>query len=402
MRFAPGFLAAALVMVSACAPAQPSPPAAPPKPAATSPSKADQAAPPAASPVAKPAEKPAPKPSAEWEQTVAAAKGEGRVVVIGGPGDGVREGMTQGFQRKYPEIQVEFSGVVGSQIAPRVLAEVSSGQRVTDIVVTGTTTIIESLLGANALERIPPFLVGPETQDLTVWRGGKFSFADEAGQYNMVISAYAKGPFVYNTTVVNPSQFTSWKDLLQPNWKGKIAMVDPRLAGGGLATATFWYAAPALGKEFIQSFFANDVTIATDNRQLLDWVARGQYPIEIGAGDLETVEAIRRQLPIKYLEPTALREGAYVTAGGGSMAILANPPHPNATKVYLDYLLSQQGQLEYSRGGGFPSMRRDVPTDHILDVLVPKDGVQYQDNHSERYVRMRGEIIEFLNTVLPR
>jgi len=101
------------------------------------------------------------------------------------------------------------------------------------------------------------------------------------------------------------------------------------------------------------------------------------------------------------MDPTRMREGDYLTAGNGVVAVARNAPHRNAVAVYLDYLLSRDGQLAWSKAVGFASQRRDVPADHVPALLVPREGVVYQENHAERYVRLRTEILEFLRTAMP-
>jgi ABC-type glycerol-3-phosphate transport system substrate-binding protein len=97
-----------------------------------------------------------------------------------------------------------------------------------------------------------------------------------------------------------------------------------------------------------------------------------------------------------------LREGSYITPGNGNLAVLTNYPRPNALKVYLNWLLSPEGQLTWSRATGFPSQRRDVPTDHVLSVYVPKDGVPYMDGYSESYAPRAEQVSAFMETVLKR
>src|SRR4030095_4410906 len=81
----------------------------------------------------------APKIS-EWEKTVAAAKGEGRVVIMGPAGADVRDAFTEGFQKKYPGIRVDYNGMAGAQVAPKLLNELSAGVYRTVFVVFGTIT----------------------------------------------------------------------------------------------------------------------------------------------------------------------------------------------------------------------------------------------------------------------
>jgi iron(III) transport system substrate-binding protein len=210
-----------------------------------------------------------------------------------------------------------------------------------------------------------------------------------------------KAPFVYNPDMVNPDEFTSYRNLLDPRWKGKIAFRDPRQAGGGLASATFMYTTQSLGKDYLQQLFKQDIVISTDDQQLVDWVARGQHPIVIGPSDTLVNEYVSKGLPVRGLDSARMKEGAYYTAGNGSLVVVRNAPHPNALKVYLDYLLSKDGQTAWTKSQGFPSLRRDVPTANVQDLLIPKENVTYQQNSSEQYVKMQPEIVKFLNSILP-
>ena len=119
--------------------------------------------------------------AAEWAEVVAAAKREGKVVVVGPQGTETRDALVEGFQRKYPEIQVEHSGAAGAQLPPKLLAEQKSERYSVDLLVQGTTTVITGLLAVKAVIPIQPFLAGPNTADASVWLNKKFSFADEAG-----------------------------------------------------------------------------------------------------------------------------------------------------------------------------------------------------------------------------
>ena len=84
------------------------------------------------------------------------------------------------------------------------------------------------------------------------------------------------------------------------------------------------------------------------------------------------------------------------------MVVFKEAPHPNATKLYLDYFLSKEGQLAWTNAAGIASYRRDVPHDKVADFLVPQEGVKYQDNSSEELVKMKSEIVAYLDTVWPK
>ena len=105
---------------------------------------------------------------------------------------------------------------------------------------------------------------------------------------------------------------------------------------------------------------------------------------------------------LEQLKPDVLKEGTYITTGNGSIAIPRSAPHPNALQVYVDFFLSQEGQLVWSKAANFASLRRDVPKDHVPDVLVPKEGSSYVDLSAEKYIRTREEVTRFVKTIMPR
>jgi ABC-type Fe3+ transport system substrate-binding protein len=340
---------------------------------------------------------------AEWEKTVAAAKKEGKVVILGPAGADIRDAFTRGFQKKYPEIEVDFSGMSGSQVAPRLLAELGARKYVTDVVIAGTTTAVGALMPANAIVPLQPFLAGSESHDLSKWRDGKFDFSDKAGQYNLVYGNRIQVAFVYNPTLVGRGKIRSWKDFLNPEWRDKIAMRDPRRAGAALGWATVWYSAPGFGKDFLRQLFGTQqIFISNDERQLLDFVARGRHPLAIGPSGVLAFEYNSKGLPVELFGSADLDEGGVLSASNGTLMVPRNSPHPNATKVYIDYLLSREGQTLWSKASGLTSRRRDVPTDHIPGVLVPKEGVNYMDDYKEDFVNLRDEVVGFLNTLLTR
>jgi iron(III) transport system substrate-binding protein len=340
--------------------------------------------------------------TSEWDQVVTAAKREGKINLIGPPGSEVPAALTAGFQKKYPEIQADFNGLTTQQATARLRNELAAGINQTDIFITGTTTALDNLLPAKAIVPIKPLLVGPNVLDTSKWRGEKFLFSDDAGTYNLVFTLYVNSPFTYNINLISPGEITSWKDLLKPQWKNRVTTRDPTVPGGALTLAVFWYSHEGLGKDFIQKLFANEIVVSRDDRQMLDFAVKGKYPIAIGASETLGNEMIAKGLPLKQMDPAQLRESTYTTPGNGTIVVIRNAPHPNAIKLFLDYLLSREGQTTWSKASGFPSLRQDVPRDHVSPMLIPKDGVRYQEQFSERFVEIRRETVNFLRTIVPR
>jgi hypothetical protein len=88
-------------------------------------------------------------------------------------------------------------------------------------------------------------------------------------------------------------------------------------------------------------------------------------------------------LPVDWFDPDHLKEGAYITGGSGGVALFNRPPHPNATKVAINWLLSREGQIAYQRlftngEEGPDSLRIDIPKDK-----VPRGNVSPADSKIE-------------------
>jgi ABC-type Fe3+ transport system substrate-binding protein len=82
------------------------------------------------------------------------------------------------------------------------------------------------------------------------------------------------------------------------------------------------------------------------------------------------------------------------------VGVVNRAPHPNAAKVYLNWLLSRDGQLDWSRATGVGSRRTDIPTDHLPDYVVPRPGVKYQQSWKEALVDLKEEVMELLRTAI--
>jgi ABC-type Fe3+ transport system substrate-binding protein len=177
---------------------------------------------------------------------------------------------------------------------------------------------------------------------------------------------------------------------------------NPLESGSGLAAVTFWYGTPTLGKEFIRRLLTEQkIMIVRDYRQQLEWVARGDYAFAIGHHQEIFTEFRDKGLPLEQLTADDIKEANYVTAAVASLSPVNRGPHPNATKVFINWLLSKDTQTAWSKATGFWSRRNDVPNNHLDPALVPKleKISSYQLNYKEEWVKKRAEIQVFLRTI---
>jgi iron(III) transport system substrate-binding protein len=318
------------------------------------------------------AAQPAIQPATEWDRVVEAAQREGTVAVIGPTGDDRRAVLTEPFEKQYG-ISVEFLGDNGPGVPPRVSSERGAGLYLWDVFVGGTTTALESLIPMGLLEPLESALIVPEVKDPARWRGSQLEFVDDTRMV-FVMTPYQRGTLFINPTLVRPDEIKSYKDLLDPKWKGKLVIDDPRKAGAGQATFTFFYRHPELGPDFIRALARQEPLILRDYLQQLDGVGQGRYPLVVGSSDALAEQRIKSGVPIQIVDPRQLREGSDVSPASGAVSLFNNQPHPNAARVYLNWLLSREGQTAYAQATGYVSSRLDVPTDHTFPWRVPAPG----------------------------
>lgn len=334
----------------------------------------------------------------KWQKSLDLAKKEGKVMIFGPPGADVRTAATQEFTKAFPGIEVEYLGAPGGTHIPRLKAERRAGIYNVDIFWAGTSTLTPDLL--EDASPVKEFLILPEVTSEKNWMGGKLDFADKAAKYNIVFSTFAKVAMVYNPKLLDPAKTKgmSYWEFIKPEWKDKIIMRDPRTVGPGNATATYFYDHPQLGPDFLKALVKN-LVLTRDDRVLLEGVSRGKYVAGFAHSDLLLAELRKQGIPDLNTIP-ALKEGTYATAGFGSLIIMDKLPHPKATTVYLNWLLSRNGQTIWSRTTGYPSRRIDVSTEHIDAEILLHPGIDYQLNYKEEAIMLKDKLMPLLKEIL--
>jgi iron(III) transport system substrate-binding protein len=134
------------------------------------------------------------------------------------------------------------------------------------------------------LDPLPPTLILPEVRDAKQWRGGEHEYIDPEPRFLVMTQSLFATLFV-NPNAVKQGDMKSYKDLLQPRWKGKIIADDPTSAGPGLATFTFFYLHPDLGPNFIRALGKQELVFLIDYAQEVDGIIKGKYPVLIGGSE---------------------------------------------------------------------------------------------------------------------
>jgi iron(III) transport system substrate-binding protein len=318
---------------------------------------------------------------ARWDQTVAAAKKEGQLSIYGGE-EITHPEIIGEFRKEFPDIKIVI--VSGhSEVIQRIVAERRAEKYLVDLFAYGPNAARTAYL-LRFLDPILPALILPEVTDVSKWYGGKHHYGDAEGKYVFIYEGTPNSPsLAYNTKEINPSQFTSIWDILNPKWVGKIGYFT---YGEGSAIPTpilMFYYHPDVGPEFLKRLFREmKLIVSANRRQATDWLAQGKYVLCVMCRDLE--KAQKQGLAVAGFGPNDLKEGGSLGGGNSSVITLLNrAPNPNAAKVFLNWYLSRRGQMTWQRVMNLKvqepsnSMRIDIPTDDVLPEARRMEGRKY-------------------------
>jgi ABC-type Fe3+ transport system substrate-binding protein len=326
----------------------------------------------------------------EWAHVLEAARSEGQVNVAGFPT--LAGKMSAAFKRD-TGIQLNFLGGNTAEQSVRFEAEARAKNVTIDAMLSGGWELM--MMREDLLEPILPQLMLPGVAPQN-FRDGKYKFFDNAGQYLLLGADYVFGWLVVNTDVVKPGEIKTWKDLLDPKYRGKIAAHDPRFPGAGQGVSNWFYR--AFGLEFIKDLYlGQQVKLSVDYRALMEGVVRGTAPILIGGvqSEVERFRANFKSIGVVLPEDAP----GYLASGFSVIKQARGVPHPNAAKVFTNWYVSKPGQEVYESVMLEVSRRSDVNTG-VPSYLVPRSGIEYTDNDSEDVFFQRFEMIKTITDAL--
>jgi ABC-type Fe3+ transport system substrate-binding protein len=302
----------------------------------------------------------------EWKKIVEAAKKEGKIVAGGPPTAVLRQKYKETFEKKFG-LELELLSAPGPQNAGRAAAEFKAGVSYFDVLHAGSGTL-EPLMYENMLALFSDYMILEEVKDPRQWWGGH-AWEDNVKTNRFIYSFTAdfSTPPFYNAELLKPADISSYDDLLDPKWKGKIGFFEPRIpsAGQGL----WGFLMKIKGKEFLQKLAEQNLFISRDGKQLADGLAKGTLVVGLGLSQRFVDPYVNAGLPIKPL--MSIKEGLSGSNGFGTVAVMKNAPHPNATKVYINWLLGKEGQDLYSRALTQGTRRLDVDTKWLAKFNTP-------------------------------
>jgi iron(III) transport system substrate-binding protein len=273
-----------------------------------------------------------------------AARGEGALAIASSaPGENFQK-FVAAFAAKYPFLETAtgfYAGPTGRVLA-RVNAEIDARRVSFDV-----------MLAANAAAWVSM------TRDGRIARYDSAEYAafpEGAKQDGFWAAAQAIGVLpVYDRNVLAPEDAPkSWRDLLAPRFSGgKLAIQN---AAAGTQFNQIYLLERALGPGFVTGLAAQRPVVMATGAQMTDAITRGEILIGAALDHWRAFGPAAEQAGLVAIYPV---EGTPLTLA--PVGIVAGAPHPNAARLFIDFILSQEGQrLLDTELYGMYSMRADV------------------------------------------
>lgn len=325
----------------------------------------------------------------KWDNIIAAARKEGKLTIYSTPSGEVIRGLATAFKAKYG-IEIEYINGRGEELAQRMLTERNAGLYVVDVVMSGDATLITVMKPQQLLGSLAPLLILPEVLEPKAWAKGDLPYADK-DRTSIEMVANFQRYIMRNRELVKDGEINSYKDLLNPKWKANIAFNDPTITGTANGFLTM-LASDVFGlegtKDFMRQFIKQEPAITRDRRLQAEWVARGKYSLGAAVNMENVAEFVTLGAPVDLVKVV---EGSKIAPGAACLAIPTKSPHPNATQLYVNWLLSKEGHAVFVKVYGNVGSRVDAPKEGIPSMFFPEPGEKvYYD--TEEKILLRAEM----------
>jgi len=320
------------------------------------------------------------KPASDWKAVVEAGKREGVVKCACPPRRDFALAFKKGFEEAFPGMSLELTAATLPEFPMRVAKEQAAKMFLWDVYTFGPGAEIFDLKTRGGLESLWDYFVLPEVLNDSAWIGGiKDRFLD-VEQKHIFGMFFTISTGSINRDALPDLKISSFDDLLNPALKGKLVSVDPRVGGSGESLAAAVY--QRYGRDGLRKLFVDqDVLLVKGNVEVAEQVVRKARPISLTSVSPDSQIRFKEAGIKLNIADLFLPELARAGTNGSCPAIFKNPPHPNATKVFINWLLSREGQKIISGARGEPSARTDVPP--VSPEDAPKPGIKYLSAHKE-------------------
>ncbi|WP_312793719.1 ABC transporter substrate-binding protein [Tianweitania sp.] len=285
----------------------------------------------------------APAPYVVTPELEQAAKSEGKVVFYTATDVAVAEALAALFRQKYPEIQVQVERAGSERVFQRIGQEYSTGIYNADVIETSDAVHFEYFKREGWLEPTLPQEVADK------WPADEKDPDGNFAAYRAHLSVLA-----YRTDLLPEADVpTTWTDLLDPKYKGKMVKAHPGYSGT-IMTATY-VLSEKLGWDYFEKLGAQQVMQVQSSTEPPKKLAQGERALEVDGNEYNIFRLQEDGVPIKIVYPA---EGTPLAVGNA--AVLKEAPNKNAAKLFYAFLFSKEAQQLNSDSGGLRSFHPDV------------------------------------------
>jgi iron(III) transport system substrate-binding protein len=299
----------------------------------------------------------------------AGAKREGTVLIYA---TGTQaDPLYEAFAKKYPFIKVESFKGDSPTVTRRVIEEYAANTYLVDtldLAVAGLRPMMEAGL-------LQPYR-SPEQSKFVP------TAIEPKGHWTIDYESYVG--LGYNTKLISEAEAPkTYEDLLDPKWRGKMAVP-------GSSTLGNWIGAMIMdrGEPFVRRFAEQKIRVyEVSARAVANLVVSGEVPLSPALFNSHMANSQDQGAPVDW-RPLG---GVYATTG--AMALAAKAPHPHAAMLFIDFILSQEGQSLYQKLG-YASSRTDLPVKQAKPTKVYYfgDDPDYQEKY-EKWIAIGRQIV---------
>ncbi len=317
---------------------------------------------------------------ADYGQTIAAAKKEGKVVIYSALDTKAAQPLIRDFNALYPDIKVEYNDMNSTEMYNRFIAEVAAGQGAADIMWSSAMDLQVKLVD----EGQAMTYASPEASKLPQWAVYKNA------AYG---TTYEPAVFIYNKRLVTgdeiPQDHASFAKLLNTKtekFKGKVTTYDIEKSGVGfmfvVQDAKYF---PGM-KDLEKGFGATSYKVYSSTGNMLEKVSSGEHLLGYNVLGSYALVRAKKDASLGVVLPKD-----YTLVLSRVLFIGKSAKNPNAAKVWTDYVLSQRGQKLIGSDVELFSIRNDVDAEYTAAKLNAQLGANVKP------IPVNSEIVSYLD-----
>lgn len=291
-------------------------------------------------------------------QLIAAAEKEGSVVIYSTTDQKIADPLLKDFAALYPKIKVEYNDLNSTELYNRFISEVAAGGGSGDVLWSSAMDLQMKL----ANDGYAAAYQSPETDQLpawSIWKGEAYG------------TTFEPIVFVYNKRLLKPeeapqthAELTKLLRAQKDRFKGKLTAYDPERSGVGFLLLTQDARTDPGYEEAARAYGSVGVKLYTSIGAMLERIQSGEHILGFNIFSSYARAKQKKDASIEIVYPKDY------TLVMSRIAVLPKAArHPNASKVFLDYLLSGRGQEIVAHGVGLGSIRTDVTGDGTASSL---------------------------------